>query len=127
MVGAGLAGLTAARELTKAGHEVCVLEARDRVGGRTLNHHVSKGVIAEAGGEYIGPTQTHIARLARQMGVKSFKNYNPGRAPLYAGGQLSRYPPTGLPPDPDVTQAVIAAVTQLDTMAGQVPVGSPWK
>src|SRR5215475_3815750 len=69
IVGAGLAGLTAARELTRAGHEVCVLEARDRVGGRTLNHHVSKGVIAEAGGEYIGPTQNHIAALAKEMGV----------------------------------------------------------
>lgn len=72
IVGAGLAGLTAARELTRAGHEVCVLEARDRVGGRTLNNHVSKGVIAEAGGEYIGPTQNHIAALAKEMGVKTF-------------------------------------------------------
>jgi len=127
IVGAGLAGLTAARELARHGHEVCVLEARDRVGGRTLNHHVSKGVIAEAGGEYIGPTQTHIARLARQMGVKTFKTYNQGSDLLYARGQLSRYSATGLPPDPDVQQAVIAAVTQLDAMSKQVPVGSPWK
>jgi len=127
IVGAGLAGLTAARDLSRHGHEVCVLEARERVGGRTLNHHVSKGVIAEAGGEYIGPTQTHIARLARQMGVKTFKTYNQGSDLLYARGQLSRYPATGLPPDPDVAQAVIAAVTQLDAMSKQVPVGSPWK
>ncbi len=127
IVGAGLAGLAAARELTRAGHEVCVLEARDRVGGRTLNHHVSKGVITEAGGEYIGPTQTHIARLARQEGVKTFKTYNAGSDLLFARGQLSRYPATGLPPDPDVQQAVIAAVTQLDSMATKVPLEAPWK
>jgi monoamine oxidase len=127
IVGAGLAGLTAARELTKAGHEVCVLESRDRVGGRTLNHHVSKGVIAEAGGEYIGPTQHRIAALAKELRVKTFKTYNQGQGLLYARGQLSRYPAAGLPPDPDVQQAVIAAVTQLDSMAAKVPLNAPWK
>ena len=127
IVGAGLAGLTAARELTKAGHEVCVLEARDRVGGRTLNHQVSKGVIAEAGGEFIGPTQHRIAALAKETGVKTFKTYNQGQDLLYARGQLSRYPAAGLPPDPDVQQAVIAAVTQLDLMATKVPLDAPWK
>jgi monoamine oxidase len=127
IVGAGLAGLTAARELTKAGHEVCVLEARDRVGGRTLNHHVSKGVVAEAGGEFIGPTQNHIAALAKEVGVKTFKTYNQGQDLLYARGQLSRYPAAGLPPDPDVQQAVIAAVTGLDRMAAEVPLKAPWK
>ncbi|HEY7632344.1 MAG TPA: flavin monoamine oxidase family protein [Thermoleophilaceae bacterium] len=127
IVGAGLAGLTAARELTRAGYEVCVLEARDRVGGRTLNHHVSKGVIAEAGGEYIGPTQNHIAALAKQMGVKTFKTYNTGDDIQYLRGQVSRYPATGLPTDADVQQGIIAAVTQLDPMAQQVPVGEPWK
>jgi monoamine oxidase len=127
IAGAGLAGLTAARELTKAGHEVCVLEARDRVGGRTLNHHVSGTVIAEAGGEYIGPTQNHIAALAKQMGVKTFKTYNAGEDIQYLRGQASRYPASGLPTDPDVQQAIIVGITQLNAMAREVPVGSPWK
>jgi monoamine oxidase len=126
IVGAGLAGLTAARQLTKAGHEVCVLEARDRVGGRTLNHHVSKGVIAEAGGQFIGPTQHRIAALAKEVGVKTFETYNSGEDLLYARGQLSRYSASGLPPDPDVQQAAIAALTQLDRMAARVPLDAPW-
>ncbi|MBV8431524.1 MAG: FAD-dependent oxidoreductase, partial [Solirubrobacterales bacterium] len=57
IVGGGLAGLSAARQLTAAGHSVLVLEARDRVGGRTLNHPIGRGRITEVGGEYVGPTQ----------------------------------------------------------------------
>ncbi|HLM74635.1 MAG TPA: FAD-dependent oxidoreductase, partial [Polyangiaceae bacterium] len=41
VIGAGLAGLTAAREIARKGRSVLVLEARDRVGGRTLSHTTS--------------------------------------------------------------------------------------
>jgi monoamine oxidase len=127
IVGAGLAGLTAARELARKGKEVCVLEARDRVGGRTLNHRVSPGVIAEAGGEYVGPTQDRILALARAVGVKTFKTYNEGQNVLVVRGERSLYPASGLPPDPDVQQALIAVVTQLGAMAAKVPLAAPWK
>ena len=56
VVGAGFAGLTAAREIVKAGRSVILLEARDRVGGRILNHRISPGVVTEVGAEFIGPT-----------------------------------------------------------------------
>src|SRR3954469_20791164 len=72
IVGAGLAGLTAARELTRRGKSVVVLEARDRVGGRILNHDLGNGAITEVGGQYIGPTQDRIAALARDVGVETF-------------------------------------------------------
>jgi monoamine oxidase len=126
IVGAGLAGLSAARNLAAKGKQVCVLEARDRVGGRTLNHKVSSTVIAEAGGEYIGPTQDRIAALAKTVGVGTFKTYDSGNYVLYARGQRSTYP-AGLPIDPEIQQAVVKAITGLDPMAAEVPVDAPWK
>jgi monoamine oxidase len=64
VIGAGLAGLVAARDLQRAGRSVVVLEARDRVGGRTLNQELGGGKVVEAGGQWIGPTQDRLAALA---------------------------------------------------------------
>ncbi len=127
IVGAGLAGLTAARSLSRAGHEVCVLEARDRVGGRTLNHSIGQGLVAEAGGEFVGPTQDRILALAKSVAVDTFPTYNEGSNVQYVRGQRTLYPAIGLPPDPGVQQAVLAAVTKLDPMAATVPVAAPWE
>jgi monoamine oxidase len=125
IVGAGIAGLSAARNLAKKGQEVCVLEARDRVGGRLLNHKVSSTVIAEAGGEFIGPTQDRIAALAKSVGVKTFKTFDTGNYVLYARGQRTTYP-AGLPTDPEIANGLIKALA-LDQMAAEVPVNAPWK
>ena len=64
IVGAGLAGLVAARRLVAAGKEPLVVEARERVGGRLLNEEIGDGKVVEVGGQWIGPTQERIAALA---------------------------------------------------------------
>src|SRR5688500_10166282 len=78
VVGAGLAGLTAAYRLMRSGHSVIVLEANDRAGGRVVNHHIEGGEISEAGGTFIGPTQTRIKAIADTFGVETFPTYNTG-------------------------------------------------
>ena len=78
IVGAGLAGLAAARRLTAAGIDCVVLEARDRVGGRTLNHSIGDGKIVEVGGQWVGPTQTRVLELMRELGLESFPTISQG-------------------------------------------------
>ncbi len=64
VVGAGFAGLAAARAVVAAGSEAVVLEARDRVGGRVVNAEIGDGKVVEMGGQWVGPTQERIAALA---------------------------------------------------------------
>jgi monoamine oxidase len=91
IVGAGLAGLTAARRLVAAGARPLVLEARERVGGRLLNHEIGDGKIVEVGGQWIGPTQERIAALAAELGIATFPTYDEGREVLEMGGKRTTY------------------------------------
>ena len=81
VVGAGLAGLTAARELAAAGLDVQVIEARDRVGGRTLSQPVGEHPedIVEVGGQWIGPTQHEVLALASELGIETYPTHNEGK------------------------------------------------
>ncbi|MGI8558454.1 MAG: flavin monoamine oxidase family protein [Solirubrobacteraceae bacterium] len=126
VIGAGLAGLSAARSLERAGRSVLVLEARRRVGGRTLNHPIGRGRIAEAGGEYVGPTQDHIRALAASVGVGTFATYNQGHNLLHLEGRSEPYPADpGISSNADFLQLVQLAPT-FDGLAKQVPAAAPW-
>jgi monoamine oxidase len=130
VVGAGLAGLTAARALTKAGHSVVVLEARDRVGGRTFNHPLGDGQVIEAGGEFVGPTQDRVLALAKSFGIGTFKAYNGGDDVYIHDGQRSTYPAVpGLPNPPDDPQLYkdeLALLAPTDALGKQAGVAEPW-
>ena len=57
---------------------MAVLEARDRVGGRTLNHSLGHGEVVEVGGQWVGPGQDRILARARSLRIKTFKTYTKG-------------------------------------------------
>jgi monoamine oxidase len=122
IVGAGLAGLTAARDLHQAGCEsFIVLEARNRVGGRTLNHDLGGGEISEAGGQWMGPGQTAVADLARELNVGTFPTYYDGKT-VYLGGD-GRYAI-----DLKGTFGTDETIgKKLSDLSRDVPSGAPWK
>src|SRR5712692_6812054 len=127
IVGAGLAGLAAARTLVAGGDEVVVLEARDRVGGRTYTRPTSDGTLLDHGGQWIGPTQERIAALAEAVGATTFPSYVDGQNIEYSHGQVILY--NGLIPthDPLVTMETIEAMLSLNLMAQEVPLEAPWQ
>jgi monoamine oxidase len=126
VVGAGLAGLAAARKLTAEGIDCVVLEARDRVGGRTLNHEIGDGKIVEVGGQWVGPTQTRVLELMRELELESFPTYDQGEHLIEYEGKLDRYTGT----IPKMSKHVLAdfgqAQWKLDRMAKKVPAEAPW-
>src|SRR5918994_2371714 len=69
VVGAGLAGLSAASELRSAGHDTVVLEARDRVGGRVWSHELPNGAVVELGAEFILPGSSVTRELVERLGL----------------------------------------------------------
>ncbi len=138
VVGAGLAGLVAARRIAAAGAQPLVIEARDRVGGRVLNEEIGDGKVVEIGGQWIGPTQTRIAALAAELGVATFPTHDEGRHLVELDGRVASF--TGHLTDPrvelvrDLARAISPlaladleqARARLDRMARQVPLDAPW-
>lgn len=121
IVGAGLAGLTTARELTKQGASVCVIEARDRVGGRTLDHAIGGGYVVEGGGQWVGPGQTRVLALARELGIATFLSYQQGKTVLsFSGLRFTR-------PGDEADSADFKRVKQLlESLAKTVSTNAPW-
>lgn len=125
IVGAGLAGLTAARSLAAQGLTVQILEARDRVGGRTVNHELGNGRIVEAGGQFVGPTQDYVLNLAADLGVETFPSYNSGSG-TYVKNGTARIFDGGVPPDVGALADIGLLVSRLNKVSRAIPLGAPW-
>eukprot|EP00002_Diphylleia_rotans_P012778 TRINITY_DN2495_c0_g1_i1.p1 TRINITY_DN2495_c0_g1~~TRINITY_DN2495_c0_g1_i1.p1 ORF type:complete len:483 (+),score=80.38 TRINITY_DN2495_c0_g1_i1:45-1493(+) len=91
VVGAGISGLIAARDLIRGGiTNVVVIDGRDRVGGRTHSRKVGKAFV-DLGGQWIGPGQTRMLELTKELGIELHEQYATGRKILDFDGQISSY------------------------------------
>ena len=127
VVGAGLAGLAAARDLLAAGLSVLVLEARNRVGGRLLNHTLEGGAVVELGGQWVGPTQDRVLALAEELGVGLFPTYIQGEHFLAVDGDVKRFGGDDFPLPEDALADVGETHEHLQQMARTVPLDEPWR
>ena len=126
VVGAGVAGLVAGRRLQESGRSVVVLEARDRVGGRTLNDTIA-GVTVEVGGQWVGPTQDRINALIDELGLERHATYDEGQAVVeLPGGRVKRYAGDTPPLSPLALADLLQAQRTLDKLVETVDLDAPW-
>src|SRR5258708_36679422 len=90
VVGAGVAGLSAARDLVRFGHDVVVLEGRDRVGGRSATTTIA-GTPVDLGGTFVGPTQDAVIALAQELGCEMVRTYSQGKNLIRWRGKVRSY------------------------------------
>jgi monoamine oxidase len=125
VVGAGFAGLAAARELTRQGREVLVLEGRDRVGGRSFTGSVA-GLPADLGGTFVGPTQDAVLALAAELEIPTTPVYDEGKNLIQWRGWARAYSGT----IPKLSLAGLLDIARLrwqfNRVARSVPVAAPW-
>ena len=126
VVGAGLSGLTAARELRRRGASVRVLEARERVGGKMYTASI-EGCPVDLGAHWIGPTQRRLAALASELGVATEPQYLEGEHLLTLGGRRSTF--TGSAPliSPLGMAETALAVARVEVRRRLIDLDAPWR
>lgn len=126
VVGAGFAGLTAARELTALGYDVAVFEGRNRVGGRSFTATLA-GVPVDLGATFVGPTQTAVHRLATELDCSTVPTYHRGKNLILWHGRVRSYRST----IPKLSILDLLDVSRIqwrfEQLCRQIPVDEPWQ
>jgi monoamine oxidase len=125
VVGAGFAGLAAARSLTGLGYDVTVLEGRDRIGGRSYTTTIA-GVPVDLGGTFVGPTQTAVLKLAADLGCPTVPTHSQGKNLIRWRGRVRSYRST----IPKLSILELLDVSRIqwrfERLVKQIPLAEPW-
>lgn len=129
IIGAGISGLCAGNLLKQQDAELktLILEARDRVGGRTQTVENAEVKYVDLGGSYVGPTQDRILRVAKSLGVQTYKVFDQGKVTEHFGGRPSSYSGDYSTWNVLAVLDYFHQIRELDRMCEQVPLLSPWK
>lgn len=126
VVGAGASGLAAATALKAAGVDCLVLEARDRVGGRTYSQTLANGVTIDLGGQWVAPTQRRVLALARQLGLHIFPSYDEGDRIILQGGKADRLVDLAPSVEDEVAADIHQVREKIEALAASIPLEAPW-
>lgn len=125
VVGAGFAGLTAARDLVRLGYDVIVMEGRDRVGGRSSTTTIA-GTPIDLGGTFVGPTQDAVLELARELDCQTVPTHGRGKNLIKWRGRVRSYRST----TPRLSLIELFDVSRIqwrfERVCRRVPVDQPW-
>jgi len=126
IIGAGLSGLNAARLLAKAGKNILVLEAQERVGGRTWSQQIDQNSFMDLGGQWIGDGHEQMYKLVSEAGLRTFPSFNEGKNILRLDGTNDEYkgdtPPLGI----FALLATQKALNRIDNATSKISLEKPW-
>ena len=126
VIGAGYAGVAAAKKLNQAGKDFVVLEARDRVGGRSSSELSPTGVRLDFGATWIGPTQLKVYEWVNEVNAAHYDTYDSGKNLLIYKGSATKYTGTIPKIDPLSLVNLGMSISAFNKMARQIDISKPW-
>ncbi len=127
VVGAGLSGLTAARRLAGRGKKVIVLEARNRVGGRTESVRLGNGAVGDLGAAFLGGPHHKLMALVAELGLAMDKHPGLGDSMAWIGGKAVRYASYDANLDDEAEADIEQGLARLDAIGKSMDLTAPWK